>query len=519
MGVIAKVYIVGAGPGDPGLITVRGRACLEEAEVVIYDNLVNPALLEHAHNAEHIFVGKRAGLHSLPQQEIHRVLIEKARICRCVVRLKGGDPFVFGRGGEEALALAEAGIPFEVVPGVTAGIAVPAYAGIPVTHRGLAGGVALLTAHGGENIETMTLDLSQIAVKCTLVFYMGVKNLPQVVEELIRLGRPADTPAAVIEWGACARQRTITGTLHDIRERCARAGLEAPAIIVVGAVAALREQLSWFEARPLHGLRLCVTHTPRNAGSLEQRLRDLGADVFTLPTLEIEEAQMPEAAFRPGEYDWVVLTSSNAVEMLFQMLARQGRDARALAGTRLCAAGAASVLEALRRRAIEPDAVPEHFAAVAFCDAMSRAGGPLDGRRVLLPRADIARGSLPETLRNHGALVDEVVAWRSHAPQAPVETLDELLAFSPHLVVFTNSAAVRHFSGALGLEASERLRANSAVASLGPVTTDAAREIGLSVAVEPSAPDLPHLIEAVCAWWADARRQAASAARGACDSI
>lgn len=517
MDAVGKVYIVGAGPGDPGLITVRGRACLEQADAVIYDSLVHPALLNHARSAERIFVGKRAGLHSLPQSEIQRILIEKARCCRCVVRLKGGDPFVFGRGGEEALALAEAGIPFEIVPGVTAGIAVPAYAGIPVTHRGLAGGVALLTAHGGEDTDALPVDLAQMAVDCTLVFYMGMKNLPRVVEELLRLGRPGDTPAAVIEWGACARQRTITGALTDIRERCTRAGIEAPAVIVIGAVAALRERLSWFEARPLYGLRVCVTHTPQSAGSLELHLRDLGADVFALPTLEIEELVPSETLYRPGDQDWVVLTSVNAVEMLFQMLARQRLDARALSGARICAAGAAGVLEALRRRSIEPDAVPSHFGAEAFLDAMTRVSGPLDGRRVLLPRADIARAALSESLRKHGAQVEEVVAWRSRAPNAPAEVVDELLTFSPHLIVFTNSAAVRHFADTAGLDTASRLRVASAVASLGPVTSNAARELGLTVAVEPAEPGLPHLIEAICTWWS--ARQPASANAAGCDSI
>ena len=497
----AKVYIVGAGPGDPDLITVRGRACLEQADVVLYDSLVHPALLAYARCAEHIYAGKRAGQHSLPQEDINRILIEKARACACVVRLKGGDPCIFGRGGEEALALAAASIPFEIIPGVTAGSAVPAYAGIPVTHRGAASSVVFLSAHPAEDGESLSLDLQQLALQSTLVLYMGVTMLPRVSAELVRSGRSPQTPAAVIEWGTYARQRVITGTLENIAAKCARAGIAAPALVVVGEVVSLRETLAWFETRPLHGLRVLATHSMRGSDSLERRLREMGADVLTCPAFEIRETGGAGADPDPADFDWLLLTSTNAVTMLFGLLQRSGRDARALAGVRICAAAGGGVAEALRARSIEPDAMPRGFSAKAVADAIQETGARLAGTRLLLPRADIARSDLAEFLRGKGALVDELVGWSSRPPETPREFVDAVASFEPHLVVFTNSAAARHFAAAVGAELTALLKKQASFASIGPVTTHALREFGFPQPIEPEIADLANLIETICAWW------------------
>ncbi len=492
----SKVYLVGAGPGDPGLITVRGRDCLRGATAVVYDTLVHPALLDHAPpDAERIFVGKQTGRHSLPQEEIQRVLITQAQAGATVVRLKGGDPFVFGRGGEEARALAAAGIPFEVVPGVTAGIAVPAYAGIPVTQRGVAGSVSLITGHTRDDD---TLGLGSLAREGTLVFYMGVKNLPRIVRELHAIGRRPDTPAAMISWGTCARQRTVCARLDQLDEVARTAGIEAPAIVLVGEVAHLRGALAWFEARPLHGLRVAVTHTRQRSGALDNRLRELGAEVIAVPTLAIEPADPAGDPLDPAQYDWIVLTSVNAVEMLFTLLSRRGADARRLAGVRLCVSSTPTVVEAVRARFLEPDVVPTAFGAEITRDAMV-AVAPLEGRRVLMPRADIAHSSLPDVLREAGAHVDAPVAWHSTVPEGAEENVAAMLRAAPQLVVFTNAAAVRNFAHILG-ERLSTFAAGAAVASLGPVTSRTLTGHGLPVHVEPARPDLEHLIEAICDW-------------------
>lgn len=496
---LGKVYLVGAGPGDPGLITVRGQALLESADVVIYDALVHPELLRRALRAECIFVGKQAGRHSLSQEDINRILVEQAGRCGCVVRLKGGDPFVFGRGGEEAAALAAAGVPFEVVPGVTVGVAGPAYAGVPVTHRGLSSSVTFLSAHGAVGGTSCLNDVEKTMLEGTQVVYMGVASLSQVVEALIRAGRPPDTPAAAIEWATFARQRTVLGTLTTLRERCLRADVEAPAIVIVGPVVSLHETLRWFEKRPLHGLRAAVTHAEQHAGALEQRLRDLGADVFAFPALRIETLDV-QPKIDPAKYDWIILTSANAVEMLFQLLTQARRDARGLAGVRLCAANAPSVLEALRRRCIEPDAVPAHFGVAAVVEALEACGGPLTGKRVLLPRADIARVSLATALRERGAVVEELVGWRKAPAATTRETVQAFLAFAPELVIFTNAAAVAYFASLFDDAEVAWLRESAAVASLGPVTSAAAQACGFRIAVEPAQPDISHLIEAICQW-------------------
>ena len=495
------VYLVGAGPGDPGLLTLRGLRCLQAAGVVVYDALVNPALLRHAPRAEHIYVGKQAERHSLPQEEIQRILIEHARQGHQVVRLKGGDPFVFGRGGEEALALADAGIPFEIVPGVTAGIAAPAYAGIPVTQRGLATSVTFITGHFAGDERALSIDFEHLSPQGTLVFYMGVAALPEICKALVRHGWPGDTPCAVIEWATYARQRTVSGTLNDLPDAVNAAGIGAPSIIVVGHVAALRDRLAWFENRPLFGLRIAVTHTEQRKGPLEEQLAALGAGVFSFPTLEVEPETTPGVLLDAGRHDWIVLTSANAADMLFASLDHEGKDARALAGVRLCAVGA-STMDALAARYLKADVVPENYTSEAIVAAMMRAGN-LKGASVLVPRADVGRASLAQALTDAGAVVDEAVAYHTRLPAASGALKEELLAYQPHLLVFTNATAVRNLFEILSSADVAALRESASAASIGPVTSRALDGAGFSVAVEPARHDVAHLVEAICDWWGE----------------
>ena len=494
-----KVYLVGAGPGDPGLITVRGRECLERADVVVFDALANDALLRHAANAEHIFVGKSTDKHTLLQEEINALLVTQARKHAVVVRLKGGDPFVFGRGGEEALHLAQNGVPFEVVPGVTAGVAAPAYAGIPVTHRGMAASCAFITGHIPPG-EPGAVDLARIGLEGTLCFYMAVRNLPAICSQLVELGRSPDTPAAVIAWGTCPQQRTATGTLATIAGIVEREGIVPPALFVVGEVASLADTLAWHDQRPLFGLRIAVTRAQSQASKLVASLRQLGADVFEFPTIAIEFPEEPQPFDPLSTYDWVVLTSVNAVESLFTRLAERGEDARAFAGVKICVIGSATG-EAVRQRFLEPDLVPERYVAEELMTALHAFEQDLAGKRFLLPRADIARGFLPAELRAQGAEVTELVAYRTVPPEASSERCEALLAFAPDLVTFTSSSTARNFAQLMGARRLKDLDAlGVAYASIGPLTTETAESLGMPVATTADTHDIPGLVEALTRW-------------------
>jgi uroporphyrinogen III methyltransferase/synthase len=494
-----NVYLVGAGPGDPGLLTLRGLRCLQSATVVVYDALVNPVLLAHAPGAEHIYAGKQADRHSLPQREIQQILIDFARRGHTVVRLKGGDPFVFGRGGEEALALADAGIPFEIVPGITAGIAAPAYAGIPVTQRGLSASVTFVTGHFAGDERDLPIDFSRLNPAGTTIFYMGVAAMPRIFRELAQHGWSEDTPCAIIEWATYARQRTVRGTLASLPQAAADGGIGAPSLIVVGAVTALREDLAWFESRPLFGLRVALTHAEQRKGPLEQQLAALGADVFSFPTLEVAPENTPDALRHLEDYDWVVLTSANAAEMLFSALDALGADARALAGIRLCAVGA-STLDTLSARFLRPDVVPDNYTSEAIVEAMNRFA-PLDQTHVLLPRADIARASLARVLQEAGATVTEAVAYHTRVPVDSGARVDALLKFQPQVLVFTNAAAVRNLCALLAPPTLRTLQDQIASASIGPVTSRALDAAGFTVNIEPARHDVVHLVEAITDWW------------------
>jgi uroporphyrinogen III methyltransferase/synthase len=493
------VSLIGAGPGDPGLLTLRGAEALGAADVVVYDYLANPTLLAHARpEAEQIYVGKKAGSHTLSQEEINALLVERALAGQRVARLKGGDPFVFGRGGEEALALADAGVPFETVPGVTSAVAAPAYAGIPVTHRGLASSFAVITGHEDPAKEESALDWSRLATGVdTLVFLMGVGNLPAIVKQLMAHGRPPETPVALVRWGTMPDQQTVSGTLADIAAKVQATGLRPPAVTVVGQVAALREQLRWFEALPLFGQRVLVTRTRDQASVLSARLRMLGAEAIELPTIHIappkDWSPLDAAIAELSSYDWIVFTSINGVGHLWERLTRAGLDARAFHGVRLAAIGPATAAE-LQAHGLRADFLPGEYVAEAVAAGL----GEVRDRRILLPRADIARPALANLLREGGAEVIEVSAYRTLKPETDLDSLRDLLA-RVTVATFTSSSTVRNLAAMandVGLDPPQAL-AQATVACIGPITAGTARDIGLPVHVVAEEYTIDGLLEAL----------------------
>ncbi|HST58550.1 MAG TPA: uroporphyrinogen-III C-methyltransferase [Longimicrobium sp.] len=490
------VYLVGAGPGDPGLLTLRAAELMERADVLVYDALVSPAIMERAPHAERVYVGKRGGEHHRTQDQINAILVELAAKHRTVVRLKGGDPFVFGRGGEEALVLAQAGIPFEVVPGVTAGIAAPAYAGIPVTQRGMAASVAFVTGHEDPTKPDTDVDWEHLARGVgTVVFYMGVGKMAENFRRLIAHGRAPDTPAAAIQWGTYPRQRTVTGTLETLPAIAREAGIGAPSLIVVGEVVSLREPLGWWDRRPLSGRRIVVTRARAQASDLSQALETLGAEVIQFPTIRIappaDGAPLRAAAAEAGSFDWIVFTSANGVEHFWNALVEQGGDARALGGVRVCAIGPSTAAE-LARRGIVPDVVPDEFVGEAALQALD-AADELRGRRILLPRAEIARAVLPDGLRARGAEVVEVVAYTTVQDGTDAGRVRGLIDRGDvDAVTFTASSTVRNFVDLVGAEVG-----GAKVASIGPVTSGTARELGLAVDLEAAEYTIPGLVRAL----------------------
>jgi uroporphyrinogen III methyltransferase/synthase len=497
-----RVILVGAGPGDPSLITLRGADLLSKADVVVYDRLAGPELLTRARpDAELIDVGKSPDGDAGSQPDIIRILVEKARAGKTVVRLKGGDPFVFGRGGEEALALLEAGIPFEVVPGVTAGIAAPASAGIPVTHRGLASCVTFVTGHEDPAKAAGSIRWDSLASSgATLVFYMGVRRLPEIVSRLVAAGLPAETPAACIERGATPSQRSIRGTLADIAHKAAKAGIQPPAVTVVGAVAGLTAHLNWFEKRPLFGKRVVNTRPAGQALGLTTDLQELGAQVISLPTIEIVKPvswrEVDATLEGLDRFDWVIFTSASAVEILMDRLAELGRDARAFGRAKVASLGPATG-DALRRRAIRPDLVPTRFTAAALLAALKEQP-PLKGKRVLLPRSDIARKELSHGLAALGARITEVSLYltRTNASPPP-QAVEAVRRGECDVVTFTSSSTVKGFLDIVGREAVDALRESVRFASIGPVTTATARELGIPVSVEASEHTAQGLVKAI----------------------
>jgi len=484
-----KVYLVGAGPGDPELITVKGRRILQHADSILYDHLAPDALLDLAPaQAERLYVGKKKSAHEFTQAEICGMLIERARRGLTVVRLKGGDPFLFGRGGEEAEALAEAGIPFEVVPGVTTPLGIAAYTGVPLTHREHTSAVTFVTGHAVEAI-----DWAKVGHAETLVIFMGLTTFPRIARELIERGRAADTPAMAVRWATRADQETVVGTLTTLPDLIARRGLKPPATIVVGDVVHLREKLDWFERLPLFGKRIVVTRAREQADSLAGRLRALGAQVIEFPMIEIrppaDPAPLDSAIANLHTYDWLIFTSANGVRFFLEALDRSAADLRSLRA-RICAIGPATrdAIEALH---LKVDLMGKEYVAEGLLEAF--AAHDLAGKRVLLPRAAVARDLVPATLTSRGAQVDVVEAYRTVAPEGLADRMREVLCPPPDWITFTSSSTVRNFVAAAGADVLPAVRA----VSIGPITTETAESLGIRVAAQAEVFTVEGLVQAI----------------------
>ncbi len=486
------VYLVGAGPGDPGLLTARALELIAEADVILYDRLIPSSALEGARpDAELLFVGKQGGGPSVPQDQTQELMIQRAQEGKSVLRLKGGDPFVFGRGGEEALALRELGIPFEIVPGVTAGVAASAYAGIPVTHRGLSTAVALITGATEKQAQPDWRALA--AFPGTLVFYMGIGSLSQIAAGLIAAGRPARQPVAVVENGTLPRQRVLTATLADIAERAEQEQIKAPAITIVGEVAQLAGELEWRREGLLHGRTVAVTRARAQASGLARRLAELGAEVIQAPAIRIEP--LPGPPLDPSPYDLICLTSPNGVDALFDRLAAGGRDARSLSGARIAAIGPGTAA-ALASHGIRADVVPPRFVAESLAQSLR----DLKIERALIARAAEARDVLPDALRAQGAAVDVLPLYETVAQPLPQQTLQA--AANADYITFTSSSTVRFFVQSAGRTAENAqglLSPSTRIVSIGPVTSQTLRDHGLPPHVEAHPHDIDGLVEALLA--------------------
>lgn len=495
------VYLVGAGPGDPGLITVKGLNCIRQADVLVYDRLASPRLLAYARpDAELIYVGKSPDRHAMVQDEINQLLVDKAKEGKVVTRLKGGDPFVFGRGGEEAELLVENGLPFEVVPGITSAISVPAYAGIPVTHRGYTSTFAVVTGNEDPTKDDSSIAWDKIATGAgTLIFLMGMGNLPGICARLMEFGRSPQTPVALIRWGTRPEQRTLTGTLADIHQKATAAGFKNPAVIVVGEVVSLREKLAWFENRPLFGKRVIVTRSREQASVLSAAIEDLGGEPWEFPTISIappeDFAPLDRAINDVRSYRWVIFTSVNGVKMFFERMRVHKKDIRDLSDVRLCAIGPRTRDE-LEQRGLLVDYVPGEYRAEEIVAGLK--GKVLPGDRVLLPRADIARKLLPEALAEMGAMVEDVVAYRTVLGDGDAAAIREALAREEiQVVTFTSSSTVRNFVKLIGGDNVPELMSKVVVASIGPITSNTARELGLRVDIEAKEYTINGLVQAI----------------------
>lgn len=483
------VYLIGAGPGSPDLITVKGRKCLQKADVIVYDYLASESLLSLAgEDAETIYAGKKSGRHSMSQEEINNLLIEKAKEGLTVARLKGGDPFIFGRGGEEAMELSRAGITFEIVPGVTSAVAVPAYAGIPLTHRGYSSTVCFITGHEDPTKEESSINWSALSESSgTLVFLMGIGNLEKIARKLIDGGRPSDSPVVVIGNGTMPNQRTITGTLANISKKVKDADLTPPGVIVVGDVVNLRGHLNWFESRPLFGKRILVTRPEDQATGFIMALSGLGAQCLLFPTIEIippeSWGELDRAIEGLSRYDWILFTSVNGVAHFFARLDVAKKDTRHLNGIKIGAIGPKTAA-ALMDRGINPDLIPDTYRAEEMVEALK--GYPINGKRVLLPRPAIARDSIPKSLKSLGALVDEVEAYQTVQPEYSQDQLGGLFKKGKiDMITFTSPSGVTNFLALLEGKPIYEEISKVGVACIGPVTAQKAKEVGLKVVVAP----------------------------------
>lgn len=495
------VYLVGAGPGDPGLITVKGLDLLQRADAVVYDRLVNPALLEEIPaGAEKHYAGKSTGCHSMAQEEINELLVSLGGEGKVVVRLKGGDPFVFGRGGEEALALADAGIPFEIVPGVSAGTAAAAYAGIPVTHRGMATQCLLVTAHESPDKPAGQVAWERIAALegVTVTGYMGVKSLPHVTEELIKGGKDPATPAAVIAAGTTSDQRTVTADLGTIAAEAKAAGLVPPALFVIGETVALAGKLGWFGNKALAGKRIVITRARDQAAALAEPLRTLGAEIIHLPV--IRTAPIPAGdnirhLFSGEHWDWIVFSSENGVRYFADSLKQARLDARALADAHIAAVGSGTA-NRLRLCGLEPDFVPSSFTTRSLAEELN-AAHPLEGRKVLRVGPVLDPDPLAERLAELGAALGELRVYELLPGEPLPEVVADLKERGAHACAFTSGSTVRNFFRVLGPEDATRILCGARAFAIGPVTSGVLAESGVTDAVVAEEHSIPGLLRVV----------------------
>jgi len=500
-----KVYLVGAGPGDPGLITVRGKYLLEKAEVLVYDYLASKKLLKHVpKDATLIYAGKRGGVkHTHTQEEINQMLVDHARAGKMVVRLKGGDPFIFGRGGEEVQELYKAGIAFEVVPGVTSATAAATYAGIPITHREYTASVAFLTGHEDPTKENSNIDWSKLATGAgTLVVYMGIKNLPVIVENLIKHGRDPKTPVAVVRWASTPEQQSVMGTLDTIVSIVKEAGITPPSLIIVGEVVTLKESVDWYEKRPLFGRKIIVTRTREQASELVAGLEEAGANCLEYSTINIEPVQsydiLDSELERLEEYHWVIFTSINGVKYFFERLYARGMDARDLKGPDIAVIGK-STADYLLNFGLNADLIPSVFTGEGLAESLLDQG--IEGRNILIPRALQAREILPETLRGGGAQVTVAPVYRNVPPQGRKEALRaELEAGEVDMITFTSSSTVRNFLTMVDAADNEellRLLSGVKIAAIGPITAKTVTDNGLGVDIQPEEHTIPAMVQEI----------------------
>ena len=479
-----KIFLIGAGPGDPGLITLKAVECIKNADVVVYDYLASPALLKYAkNNSEIIYVGKKGGNHTLSQDGINDLIINKAKLGLNVARLKGGDPFIFGRGGEEAELIADNNIPFEIIPGVTSAIAAPAYAGIPLTHREHSSSVSIITGHEDPTKKDSSIEWESFAKSTsTLVFLMGVKNLPGIVENLQKYGKDSQTPVALVRWGTTPKQQSVTGILENIVEKVKIAGLKSPAIIIIGSVVKLKDKLKWFEHLPLLGKKIVVTRARAQASDLIALLRKYGAECIEIPTIKINPPKnilpLKKSIDNISSFDWVIFTSVNGVQFFFDTLYSQNKDVRILGHLKFACIGPVTK-KILKKYGIISDVLPETYKAESVVKAFS--GIEIKGKNILIPRAKDARAVLPQELKKMGAIVEEVTAYETSLVDNDKDTLVKMLENNDiDIVTFTSSSTVKNFAELLPSDKFEKLINNVSSACIGTITEKAARSRGFS---------------------------------------
>ena len=498
------VYLVGAGPGDPGLLTCRGAELLARAEVVVYDALCNPDLLRLVpESAEIIYAGKRANQHALPQDELNELLVQHAKLGKTVIRLKGGDPFLFGRGGEEAERLAKAKIPFEIVPGVTSISAVPAYAGIPTTHRDHCSSITVLTGHEQPGKPGSAINWAHVANEPgTKIILMGIERLRHITQQLLEHKLVAKTPAALIRWGTTGRQQTLTGILGDIADKAENEKFEAPAIIIIGGVVGLREKLRWFDNKPLFGQRVVVTRTRQQASALTAQLAELGADVLEIPTIKItvpdDKHRLKDGLLGLGSYQWLVFTSPNGVDCFFEYFFRAFDDLRELGGCRIAALGPATAakLEALH---LKVDLMPKDFTAAGVAKAFADSKEfDIENENIALFRAQVANPELPKALEELRAIVDDIPIYKT-VPETEDRTgaVARMEAEGAHWITFTSSSTVENFDARFGLAKTLERHKMQAI-SIGPETTKTLKQLGVTPAHEAKPHTIPGVVAALC---------------------